>query len=61
MRFFGLKGELQQAVDAGMIVMAAAGNTFGSSPHQRAMQLPGGGGHRSRRLVVGRFVTGACS
>ena len=30
--FFGLKGELQRAVDAGMIVMAAAGNYVRVSP-----------------------------
>ena len=28
--FFGLKGEIQRAVDAGMIVMAAAGNYVGT-------------------------------
>jgi hypothetical protein len=39
--FFGLKGEIQRAVDAGMIVMAAAGNYVRALSSRRR--------HRTRR------------
>ena len=57
--FFGLKDEIQRAVDAGMIVMAAAGNYVRTvtAPSQ-LRQLSGRRRHRTRRHPLGRLLRG---
>ena len=53
--FFGLKGEIQRAVDAGMIVMAAAGNYVRMVTRAcKLRQLSSRGRHRTRRHPLGR-------
>ena len=56
--FFGLKDEIQRAVDRGMIVMAAAGN-YVRDGHRAGQlrQLPRRRRHRTGRQPVGRLVT----
>ena len=55
--FFGLKGEIQRAVDAGMIVMAAAGNYVADRDRARQLrQLSSRGRNRTGRHPLGRLL-----
>jgi serine protease len=52
--FFGLKGEIQRAVDAGMIVMAAAGN------YVQIVTAPASYDNSSRGTAVDVSMPGSC-